>query len=141
MFKQLEKYKQGQYTLNINESHSKKCNAPKNGRGVYLVYDKNDLIYISSSGRVTNNEPEPKIRVADGGGLWGRLTGGKLPSRKTINRQLVSENIDSVLIKWFVTYDETFQDKPADVRDILKTEYVKLKGEFPVWNRKTNLDT
>lgn len=137
MFKHLQKYKQGQYTLNIHESHSKKCNAPKDSRGVYLVYQNDELIYISSSGRVTNDHLEPKTRVADGGGLWGRLTGGKLPNGDRIQRRLESDKINSVLIKWFVTYDETFQDKPADVRDILKKEYKELKGEFPVWNRKS----
>lgn len=137
MFKHLGKYKYGEYTLNVSDSHSKKCNAPRDGRGVYLVYHNNDLIYISSSGRVTNNELEPKIRVADGGGLWGRLTGGKLPNGERIHKRLESDKIDSVLIKWFVTYDETFQDKPEDVRNILKTEYLKLKGELPVWNRKS----
>src|SRR5690606_16997149 len=123
MFKQLEKYKQGQYTLNINESYSKKCNAPKNGRGVYLVYDKNDLIYISSSGRVTNNEPEPKIRVADGGGLWGRLTGGKLPNGKRIHKRLESDNINSVLIKWFLTYEDINLDRKSTR---LNSSHVKI---------------
>jgi len=141
MFKNLEKYKQGEYILKINEIHSKKCNAPSDGRGVYLVYNNNDLIYISSSGRVTEGDLEPKVRFSDGGGLWGRLTGGKLPNRNRIHKQLESDKIDSILIKWFVTYDETFQDKPADVRDIMKAEWVKLKGELPVWNRKTNVDT
>lgn len=135
MFKHLEKYKQGEYALKTHESHSKKCNAPRDGRGVYLVYHKDNLIYISSSGRVTKEDSAPKIRVADGGGLWGRLTGGKLPNGQRIHNRLESENIDSVLIKWFLTYDETFHDKPADVRDILKTEWVKSKGELPVWNK------
>lgn len=36
MFKHLGKYKR-EYTFNINESDSKKRNAPRNGREVYLV--------------------------------------------------------------------------------------------------------
>ena len=100
------------------------------------MYHSDNLMYISSSGRVTNNELEPKIRVADGGGLWARIIRGKLRDEQRINQRLVSDGIDSVLIKWFVTYNETFQDKPEDVRDILKTEYVKLKGELPVWNKR-----
>lgn len=132
MFKNLEKYNQGEYILKINESHSKKCNAPRDGRGVYLVYQNDQLIYISSSGRVVNTVLEPKTRVADGGGLWGRLTGGKLPDGQRIQKRLECDKINSVLIKWFVTYDEAFKDKPEDVRDSLKKEYLNLKEELPV---------
>ncbi|GGC43088.1 hypothetical protein GCM10011386_39200 [Parapedobacter defluvii] len=137
MFEFLNKYKiHGEYPLGKGQSHSKRCDAPKDGRGVYVVLRGDEVLYISCSGLVRANSDEPKVREADGGGLWGRITGGKLPGvgRQRIHQKLVSENIDEVTIKWWVTYDETYQDNPEDVIDTMKSEYIDNHGRFPKWN-------
>lgn len=41
-----------------------------------------EALFISCSGLIKVDSNEPKVREADGGGLWARITRGKLPGPK-----------------------------------------------------------
>lgn len=139
MFTYLYKYKdQGKYVLKKGDSHTEICDAPKNGRGVYAVFCGEEVLFISCSGLIKANSNEPKVREADGGGLWARITRGKLPGfhKERIHEKLVSENVGEITIKWWITYDKSHQDNPKDIRNLMIVDYTTSFGVLPSWNRK-----
>ena len=89
---ELKKYRNnGTFSLKPSETLSKKCNAPADKGGVYLIYKVADeqelLIYIGSSGQ-KNRDGTLKVRQ---GGMKDRLVNGYHPNRfgqdKRIKRQ------------------------------------------------------
>lgn len=144
---ELKKYTDsGAFSLNPSqyETLSKKCNAPENKGGVYLIYKvvgkEEVLIYIGSSGQ-KNSDGTLKIRQ---GGMKDRLVNGYHPNRfgqdKRIKRQkafplqMEKEGILELKIYWWVTYNNDFSDFPTDVETVLREKYRKKFHKLPDWH-------
>lgn len=144
---ELKKYKDnGTFSLRPSQSEtlSKKCNAPDDKGGVYLIYKvvgKEDvLIYIGSSGQ-KNSDGTLKVRQ---GGMKDRLVNGYHPNRfgqdKRIKRQkafplqMEKEGILELKIYWWVTYDNDFSDFPTDVETVLREKYRDKFHKLPDWH-------
>ena len=117
------------------------CNAPTKNSGIYLIYHKNDLIYIGSSGQ-RNRNGKLKTRISGLGGMKDRIVNGYHPKFGKIQRKKVfpeimrKEKIDELIIFWYVTYDykENF-DFPTDVEKELCLIYKKKYGALPKWHK------
>src|SRR6476660_5806569 len=134
MFDELNKYKRtGHFVLKPLDNLSSVCNAPKGCSGLYIVYalekGKVSLIYIGISGR---KGPDGKIKHREDG-LRGRfLTGKQFGDLRKITwtRQMKLENIDTLDIYWYVTYDDIYCDFPKQVEEELLTKYKELYGRL-----------
>jgi len=145
--KTLKKYSnRGNFHFKIGENFKEKCNAPDDGAGVYLIYkqiyDKEELIYIGSSGQ---RDKTGNIKTRKGG-LNDRLINGYHPNRfgqeKRIKRKnafplhMTESNIPQINIYWFVTYDENNSDFPTDIEKILSQNYITNFQQLPEWHNQ-----
>jgi hypothetical protein len=144
---ELKKYQHnGVFSLipSQSETLSKKCNAPHDKGGVYLIYKvvgkQELLIYIGSSGQ-KNSNGTLKVRQ---GGMKDRLINGYHPNQfgqlKRIKRQkafplqMENEGITELKIYWWVTYDSNFSDFPTDVETKLREKYLTKFHKLPDWH-------
>lgn len=144
---ELKKYKNnGTFSLipSQSETLSKKCNAPTDKGGVYLIYKvigkQEVLIYIGSSGQ---KNPDGTLKVRQGG-IKDRLVNGYHPNRfgetKRIKRhkafppQMDKEGILELKFYWWVTYDDDFSDFPTDVEKVLTEKYKSMFYKLPDWH-------
>ena len=140
MFENLEKYTdRGEFIFNRDEKLVKACNAPRNKGGIYLVYslinDKENLIYIGSSGKI-KSDGSLKIRV---GGMSDRIVNGKqceVPRRNYWPKKMKEEEIESIKVKWFTTLNEELKDIPANIEGNLIQEYYNEFICLPSWNKE-----
>ena len=139
MFKELTKYKnQNNFTFNIENELSEVCNAPKEGNGIYLVYDNSgdekELIFIGSTGTVQNNG-EIKLRV---GGIFDRLVNGqqfgKLSRRKSWPIQMKKENLENLEVHWYETFNEKTKDIPTYIEGLILQKFLDKNNALPRWN-------
>ncbi len=144
---ELRKYKDnGTFSLTPSQFDvlSKKCNAPNDKGGVYLIYKvvgkQEVLIYIGSSGQ---KNPDGTLKVRKGG-IKDRLVNGYHPNRfgeaKRIKRQkafppqMEKEGILELKFYWWVTYDNDLSDFPADVETVLIQKYRNKFHKLPDWH-------
>ncbi|HIP31176.1 MAG TPA: hypothetical protein EYG86_00295 [Crocinitomicaceae bacterium] len=140
MLEQLEKYKSnGHFIFSPSDELSKVCNAPKNGIGVYTVYarknEKNELVYIGSSGKV-KTEGKPIIRK---GGIFDRLVNGiqfAYPRKKSWKQKLIDGNIDALDIYWYETFDNEHSDIPSSVEGNIIQTFFNNHKRLPSWNKE-----
>jgi len=100
MFDELEAYKNhDHFFLNRDQSLAETCNAPKDIAGVYVVYRLAnggiDLVYIGSSGKITNNG---KLKIRKGG-LYDRIVSGKQfgePRQISWSKKMENDDIDAL---------------------------------------------
>ncbi|PHN94444.1 hypothetical protein CSC80_03565 [Maribacter sp. 6B07] len=141
----LNKYRRkGSFIFTVEDNFAKVCNAPRDFAGIYLIYEgtskTKNLIYIGISGR---RGVDGEIIVRQGG-LYDRLVNGYHPNRfgesKRIKRrtafplQMKSCGIQSIEVKWWVTYDQMFKDFPSDVEGELLEKYLLENGCKPKWH-------
>tara|TARA_R110002072_G_scaffold301970_5_gene483149 strand:+ start:26 stop:451 length:426 start_codon:yes stop_codon:yes gene_type:complete len=140
MFEELEKYKKtNHFFYSKNDDLKDVCNAPNNGIGVYLIYalknGKIDLVYIGSSGKITN-DGKVKVRI---GGMCDRLINGKQFGgyrRNTWKDKLIADNIEALDVYWYETFDESNNDIPNYVEGVLFQRYFEIYGGLPQWNKE-----
>ena len=138
MFDVLEPYKStDHFFLAENTTLEKVCNAPKNGVGVYLVYQlKNgriELVYVGNSGKVSQTG---KVRK-DIGGLFNEIVKGQQfggERQKTWKQKIKDENIEAFDIYWYETVDKTNFDIPTYVQGLVLQSYLHMYGTLPKWN-------
>ena len=103
--------------------------------GVYyilrLARSRIDLVYIGKSGTF-NQKGTFKDQL-----LKGRINNKQngTPRQIFFDNKMISENIDSLDIYWFVTVDEHNNDLPSYVEGLLMQRYFKIYGVLPVWNK------
>jgi len=140
MFEQLEKYKvKGRFFFGEKDELNNVCNAQKNGIGVYIVYALRkgnvELVYIGSSGKI-KQDGTTKIR---NGGIFDRLVNGKQfdePRNKSWKQKIISENIESLDIYWYETFDKKNKDIPVAVEGSIIQTYFDINGNLPKWNKE-----
>ena len=140
MFEELGKYRNcGQFNFKSNESLKVKCNAPKNESGIYLVFglmnDKEELIYVGSSGKMQKNGTLKHRQ----GGLFDRIVNGiqfNGPRYKTWPLKMNEENIKMICVHWFVTFKDEIKDIPAFSECIIIQRSFKNNGCLPRWNEE-----
>lgn len=130
----------GEFTLSISENLIDKCNAPNNYGGIYLIFNKKQLLYIGISGRKLNNELI--VRKSGLGGIKDRIVNGyhpkfgKIKRNKAFKNQMLIENIDKLTFKWFVTYDfKKYFDFPVDIEKKLIQNYISINNTKPNWHK------
>jgi len=136
----LSKYKEyGSFKFRTNDILSQQNNAPNHSSGLYLVYKKTvkeeNLIYIGISGREGANGQI--VHRKDG--LGGRLVKGKQfgeARRKSWPAKMQVDNIESIIIKWFVTHGKYNSDFPRPIEEQLLKEFYNKYGRLPEWNNK-----
>lgn len=145
---ELKKYKyKGTFSFrpSLPETLSKKCNAPDDRGGVYLIYKligkEEILIYIGSSGQ-KNADGTLKIRK---GGMKDRLVNGYHPNKfgeakrikrhKAFPKQMEKEGILELKYYWWVTYDNDISDFPTDVETVLRKKYFNKFHKHPDWHK------
>lgn len=139
MFKELTKYKtQNNFVFNIDDDLSEVCNAPKNGSGIYLVYqvsdDEKELLFVGSTGTV-HNDGEIKHSV---GGIYDRLVNGqqfgKLSRRTAWPIQMKKENIDSLEVHWYDTFNAKTKHITTYVEALILQKFLDENHRLPRWN-------
>lgn len=63
---------------------------------------------------------------------------GRVKRFESIPKQMVTENIISLEIEWFVTFDDSAQitHSPIYVESLILQEYFEINGRLPRWNQK-----
>jgi len=139
MFKELTKYKNtNNFEFSLSDDLAIACNAPKEGSGVYLVYDvtaeEKELIFIGSTGTIQNNG-EIKHRE---GGIYDRMVNGqqfgKLPRHKAWHFQMKIEKIEGLEIYWYETFNAKTKHIPTYVEGLILQKYLDEHGRLPRWN-------
>ena len=141
MFKILENYKEkGQFRFLATDILSQVCTAPKENSGIYLIYAdeiiSKNLIYIGISGRKGSNGEI--IHRKDG--LGGRIVKGKQfgeSRRKSWPKKMYEDNINVLLIKWYITYGKYDQQFPRPLENKFLSILVYQNGYLPLWNKET----
>ncbi len=135
----LKKYKHGSFEFTINDFLGKACNAPKDESGVYLVYssnkDENNLLCIGASGKMKKDG----IIKHRKGGLHDRISKGKQfdePRNVSWPKKMKIQNIDKLIIFWFITYNNEVKDIPTCVEAFLIQEYYRKFRKLPDWNEE-----
>jgi hypothetical protein len=142
MFDELDKYENNDhFFFEAHQSLERKCNAPKDKGGVFLVYalkgGKIELVYIGSTGGF---DVDDSIWVAEEGlgGLLEEIVNGtsfeEIPNSIAWPAQMAKENIEALDISWHVTHDGPFNDSPELVEDSIVETYFEVYGQMPRWN-------
>lgn len=137
--------RRGQFTYSASESLKECCNAPTDAAGLYLIYREavsdEGLLYIGVSGTKAK-DGNLKVRKAGLGGIKDRIVNGhhpkfdKKPRRRAFPNQMKAEGIARLVVFWWVTYDEQYQDFPTDVESELTAEYRVKFGRLPPWHKQ-----
>jgi hypothetical protein len=142
MFDELDKYENNDhFFFEAHESLERKCNAPKDKSGVFLVYalkgGRIELVYIGST---ADSDQSDSSWINDIGfsGLLEEIVKGtsfeEIPNNVSWPQQMAKENIEALDIYWYVTQDESVNDSPALVDDSLVETYYDVYGQMPRWN-------
>lgn len=130
----------GKFTLSNDESLLEKCNAPNNYGGIYLIYNEKELLYVGTSGRKSENTLI--VRKSGLGDIKDRIVNGyhpkfgKIKRSKAFLHQMKIENISTLTIEWYVTFDfEKVFDFPTDVESILLNQYIDKFNSKPIWHK------
>lgn len=131
----------GTFRFKQSDKLAVKCNAPTVYSGVYLIFEKDELIYIGSSGQRRNGEL--KTRETGLGGMKDRIVNGhhpkfgKIKRKKAFPENMKIEKIEELVFHWFVTFDfvENF-DFPTDVEKRLCSLYENEFGFLPRWHKQ-----
>ena len=119
------------------------CNAPTNKSGIYIFFDgindESKILYIGCSGHI-QNDGSIHTRTTGQGGIYGRIVYGhqfgKVHRWKSLPLKMKQDNINELMISWFVTYDESIKHSPCFVESCLIQDYYNNKGVLPKWNNK-----
>lgn len=135
-FKAIRKYKNtGTVYLVADDNLRQITNNIPDLPGVYMfsiVKGKHDILqYVGSSGSIQQN-----------GKFKGQMMRGRInnkmnskQSRAQFFKSYFKKNdIDSIRIDWFNTYDDEYIDLPKYVEACMLQEYFSLFGKLPQWN-------
>jgi hypothetical protein len=136
VFNELDKYKSnGHFFFKSGDKLSIASKDVPNSQGVYyilrLAKGKIDLVYIGKSGTIEQNG---KFKEQ---GLRGRINNKHDGQKRQSYFELkcTAEDIDSLDIYWFVTFDKDNQDVPGYVEGLLMQNYFDVHGQLPLWNK------
>ncbi|MGY5848773.1 hypothetical protein ACW6QP_15300 [Salegentibacter sp. HM20] len=138
MFDVLSDYKTDHFFLTGDQELHEVSNAPKEGMGVFLVYElKNgriNLVYVGAAGKVKHTGR----KIAKTGFyedlINGEHFGGKRP--ETWKQKLKKEKIDALDIYWYETYNQNIKDIPAFVQGQVIQLHFDMQGRLPEWNEQ-----
>jgi excinuclease UvrABC nuclease subunit len=134
----LEKYQStGTFTFKVGERLVSKCVDIPNEPGVYLIYavkkNKKELVYIGASGKM-NQDGSFKVQK-----LKKRIQNMQNSStrRQTYFENKIKElSLDSIEVKWFVTYLNEHSDLPLNIEGTLLQMHFDKFRILPLWNNQ-----
>ena len=132
----LSRYLQkGEFSYSKEDKLEKKCNAPKDHAGVYIVKDAETkkTLYIGSSGKVCQNG-NVRIRI---GGIYDRIVNGKqFNERRCYSWPVImsEQAINRLQREWYVTFNDAIKHIPAFVEALCIQQYFEAEGVLPKWN-------
>ncbi len=138
MYKDLEKFKESNhFTFTIEDSLETVCNA-SDGSGVFIVSaligDEKELIMIGSTGTVQNDGS----LKSKNGGLYDKIVNGhqfaKTGRKYSWPAQMKIENMDSLEVLWYETFNETNKGIPTAIEGQLIQSFFDQNGKLPRWN-------
>lgn len=140
MLKELENFKEkGSFTFSAEDDLFKKCNAPKDGSGIYLIFadddDEDNLLYIGISG----SKGEDGEIVHEKDGIYGTLVNGKqfgLDRKLSWPLKMLKDEIELIVIKWYVTYGKHDNRFPRPIEEAYLILHQQDNFELPPWNFK-----
>ena len=141
MFKPLEQYRDcDSFIFTPNDSLVDVCNAPDKKSGVYILIakrgDDEDIVYIGSSGKMQTNG----VLKTRKGGMRDRLINGKdstgMARKKSWILRMGNEEIDQLVIQWWVTFDLDNKHIPVYVEAMLIQEFFDNYRKLPLWNNE-----
>ncbi|XQP83890.1 MAG: hypothetical protein ACOJUL_12830 [Candidatus Pollutiaquabacter aromativorans] len=127
----------GEFSYCKDDKLDKKCNAPKDHAGVYIVKDAETkrTLYVGSSGKVCQNG-NVNIRI---GGIYDRIVNGKqFNERRCYSWPTImsEQSINRLQIEWYVTFNDAIRHIPAYVEAQCIQQYFEENGVLPKWNIK-----
>jgi hypothetical protein len=136
MFDELNKYScNGHFFFKRGQKLSTVCNAPEQPGVYYILQSKKgeiELLYIGASGTISQK-----------GEFSKQLLKSRLNNKQNgVKRQLyfeemmLLEEIDTLDIYWFVTFDNKHKDLPSFVEALLLQKHFEIYGCLPDWNKK-----
>jgi len=125
------------FSFNQNGVLKNDCNAPKDSAGIYIIFHKEEIIYIGRSGRIDNGG---KVKIRKNG-LYERIVNGTQFKQKrhiSLPIKMKEEGIGFLKIYWLVTHnkEKTYKDSTAYVEVYLLNEYLNKHQKLPKWNKE-----
>ncbi|PZX92607.1 hypothetical protein DOS84_14200 [Flavobacterium aquariorum] len=135
MYKELEKFTvKGNFTFTQEDNLEAVCNASEAGSGVFVVYADKELIMVGSTGTVQNDG----TLKSKNGGLHDKIVNGhqfaKTGRKYSWPAQMKKENIDTLEVFWFETYNDTAKSIPTSVEGQVLQNFLDENGKLPRWN-------
>jgi hypothetical protein len=135
MYKELEKFTvKGSFTFTQEDSLEEVCDASEAGSGVFVVYADKELIMVGSTGTVQNDG----TLKSKNGGLHDKIVNGhqfaKTGRKYSWPTQMKKENIDTLEVFWFETFNDTVKAIPTSVEGKILQNFLDETGKLPKWN-------
>ena len=139
MYKEVKKFKiGGSFTFTPDQNLEEVCTAPDNGNGVFLVYavdgETKELIMVGSTGTVQNDG----TLKSKSGGLYDKIVNGqqfaKTGRKYTWPTQMKSENISSLEVCWYETFNAKTKVIPTYIEGLILQNFLDENARLPRWN-------
>ena len=135
MYKELEKFTvKGNFTFTQEDNLEAVCNASEAGSGVFTVYAAKELIMVGSTGTVQNDG----TLKSKNGGLYDKIVNGhqfaKTGRKYSWPAQMKKENIDTLEVSWFETFNNEVKSIPTSVEGQVLQNFLDENGKLPRWN-------
>src|SRR6218665_1548898 len=139
MSKELKKFKvSNSFTFTVEDSLEQVCNAPEGSAGIFVVYavegDSKELIMVGSTGTVQNDG----TLKSKNGGLFDKIVNGhqfaKTGRKYSWPAQMKKENIDTLEVLWFETFNESTKAIPTSVEGLILQKFLDENVKLPNWN-------
>ena len=139
MYKELEKFTvKGNFTFSQEDSLEAVCNASDNASGIFVVYaveaGAKELIMVGSTGTVQNDG----TLKSKNGGLYDKIVNGqqfaKTGRKYSWPAQMKKENIDTLEVLWFETFNDSIKAIPTSVEGQVLQNFLDENGKLPRWN-------
>lgn len=139
MYKELEKFTvNGNFTFTQEDNLEAVCNASDNASGVFVVYAveaaAKELIMVGSTGTVQNDG----TLKSKNGGLYDKIVNGhqfaKTGRKYSWPAQMKKENIDSLEVFWFETFNDSIKSIPTSIEGQVLQNFLDETGKLPRWN-------
>ena len=135
MYKELEKFTvKGNFTFTQEDNLEAVCNASDNASGVFIVYAAKELIMVGYTGTVQNDG----TLKSKNGGLYDKIVNGhqfaKTGRKYSWPAQMKKENIDTLEVFWFETFNDASKAIPTSVEGQVLQNFLDENGKLPKWN-------
>jgi hypothetical protein len=126
MYKELKKFKvKNQFSFSTDDSLEEVCNATGTGSGIFLV---------GSTGTIRNDG----TLKSKNGGLFDKIVNGhqfaKTGRKYSWPAQMKLENIESLEVYWYETFNEKNKVIPTFVEGQILQNFLDENGKLPRWN-------